>query len=264
MRNNPVVEKIASGRRVVNGWLSVASPHIAETLAQQGYDSLTIDLQHGAIDYAAAFQMLQAISNSPAMPMVRVPWNDPAHLMKVLDAGAYGVICPMINTAEEAEAFVSACRYPPRGMRSFGPNRAVIYAQAGSSRAYASGADAQIMLLAMIETRKGLENLDAIIATPGLDGIYIGPGDLSLSLGHPPTMAPNAPEVLGAMQSVLTKARAAGRIAAVHTDGPQTALVRFGEGFQLCTLQGDVRLMSDAAAAQTKAVREGLAKSTTG
>ncbi len=261
MRKNLVAEKISTGGRVINGWLSVASPHIAEVLAHQGYDSLTIDLQHGAIDYAAAFQMLQAISNSPAMPMVRVPWNDPAHLMKILDAGAYGIICPMINTAQEAEAFVSAGRYPPRGIRSFGPNRAVIYAQAGSSRDYASSADAEVILFAMIETRKGLENLDAIIATPGLDGIYIGPGDLSLSLGHPPTMAPTAAEVVEAMKAVLTKVRAAGLIAAVHTDGPQTALQRFAEGFQLCTLQGDIRLMSDAAAAQTKAVRDGLATS---
>lgn len=261
MRRNLVAEKIASGGRVVNGWLSVASPHIAEVLAHQGYDSVTIDLQHGAIDYAAAFQMLQAISSSPAMPMVRVPWNDPAHLMKVLDAGAYGIICPMINTADEAEAFVSACRYPPRGIRSFGPNRAVIYAQAGTSRDYASSPDAEAILFAMVETRSGLENLDAIIATPGLDGIYIGPGDLSLSLGYQPTMAPTAAEVVDAMQAVLAKVRAAGLIAAVHTDGPKTALRRFAEGFQLCTLQGDVRLMSDAAAAQTKAVRDGLALS---
>lgn len=261
MRKNLVAERIRSGGRVVNGWLSVASPHIAEVLAHQGYDSVTIDLQHGAIDYAAAFQMLQAISSSPAMPMVRVPWNDPAHLMKLLDAGAYGIICPMINSADEAEAFVSACRYPPRGIRSFGPNRAVIYAQAGSSRDYASSPDAEAILFAMIETRSGLENLDAIIATPGLDGIYIGPGDLSLSLGYQPTMAPSAAEVVEAMQAVLAKVRTAGLIAAVHTDGPKTALQRFAEGFQLCTLQGDVRLMSDAAAAQTKAVRDGLALS---
>ncbi len=255
MRLNPVRQTLAAGGRVLNGWCSVASSHVAELLGHQGYDSLTIDLQHGAIGYEAAFHMLQAISATPAMPMVRIPWNDPAMIMKLLDAGAYGVICPMINSRAEAEAFVGAGRYPPRGYRSFGPNRVVQYAGAD----YAQNADREVLLFAMIETRAGLAAIDEIATVPGLDGIYVGPGDLSLALGAPPSMAPRAPEVLDAMARIRERSRAAGVFAAVHTDGPVTAAQRFAEGFQLCTLQNDTRLLINAASAQVKAAREQMA-----
>ncbi len=254
MRPNSVRQTIAAGGRVLNGWCSIASSHLAEILGHQGYDSLTIDMQHGAIGYEAAFHMLQAISTTPAMPMVRVPWNDPAMIMKLLDAGAYGVICPMINARAEAEAFVGAGRYPPRGYRSFGPNRAVQYAGAD----YARHADREVLLLAMIETRAGLDAVEEIVSVAGLDGIYVGPGDLSLALGAPPSMAPTEPRVLEAMSRVRERTRRAGLIAAVHTDGAATAAQRFAEGFQLCTLQNDTRLLINAASAQVKAARDAL------
>jgi len=243
------------GERIVNGWLSISSPHIAEIMAHQGYDSLTIDLQHGTIDMQCAIAMMQAISTTDTVPMIRVPWNEPALLMRVLDAGAYGIVCPMINSADEAERFVAACRYPPRGFRSFGPNRATLYSKAGSSGDYARAADMAIALFAMIETRAGLENVEAIVKTPGLDGVYVGPGDLSLALGAPPSMAPKADHVLQAMGEVLSAAKSANLIGAAHTDGPRTAAQRFREGFQLCTLQNDARLLSDGAAAQVHAIR---------
>ncbi len=254
MRPNSVRQTIAAGGRVLNGWCSIASSHLAEILGHQGYDSLTIDMQHGAIGYEAAFHMLQAISTTPAMPMVRVPWNDPAMIMKLLDAGAYGVICPMINARAEAEAFVGAGRYPPRGYRSFGPNRAVQYAGAD----YARHADREVLLFAMIETRAGLDAVEEIVSVAGLDGIYVGPGDLSLALGSPPSMAPTEPRVLEAMSRVRERTRRAGLIAAVHTDGAATAAQRFAEGFQLCTLQNDTRLLINAASAQVKAARDAL------
>lgn len=258
MRRNRIAHEIAAGRQVINGWLSTGSAHVAEIMANQGYDSLTIDMQHGVIDDAAAFAMLQAISTTETTPMVRVPWNDPAVLMRVLDAGAFGIVCPMVNSRKEAEAFVAACRYPPRGFRSFGPNRAVLYARASSSRDYAQEAESEILLFAMIETRAGLENLDEIVETPGLDGLYVGPGDLSFALGVAPSMAPADEGVLSAIERIRSSTRAAGLIAAVHTDGPETAAKRFAEGFQLCTLQGDTRLLADGAAAQVRAAREYL------
>src|SRR5262249_61876629 len=113
------------------GWLSLASPYSSELMAHKGLASVTVDLQHGAVDYQSAVAMLQAISTPPAVPMVRVPWNEPILTLKLLDAGAYGVICPMINSKAQAEAFVDACRYPPRGSRSFGPDRAVLYGGCG-------------------------------------------------------------------------------------------------------------------------------------
>lgn len=236
-RENTVKSSIRAQRRVLNAWCSIPSSYVAEVVAGLGFDSVTIDLQHGAIDYAAAFQMLQAISTSSAMPMVRVPWNDPAMLMKLLDAGAMGVICPMINTAEEARAFVGACRYPPMGFRSMGPNRAVQYSGAD----YWRYANAQVLLLAMIETRQGVENLEAILSVEGLDGVYVGPADLSMAYGAAPNMRPVDAEVVAAIDQVQRATRARDMIAAIHTDGPATARDRFTQGFVMCTLQSDIR-----------------------
>lgn len=249
MRKNLIKKTLAEGGRVINGWCSIPNSYSAELMANQGFDSVTIDLQHGPIDFQVALTMLQAISTTDAVPMARVPWNDPAIIMKLLDAGAYGLVCPMVNSKAEAEAFVGAARYAPQGFRSFGPNRAVQYGGAD----YWQHANEEVLLFAMIETTKALDNLDEILSVPGLDGIYIGPADLSLSMGYTPTLAPTEPNVLAAMAKVCEKARSKGLIAGVHTDGAQTARKRFDEGFQLCTLLNDARLL--AAAAQN-AVRE--------
>jgi 4-hydroxy-2-oxoheptanedioate aldolase len=163
-------------------------------------------------------------------------------MSKVLDAGAFGIICPMIETQAEAEAFVAACRYPPQGSRSYGPNRVSFYAGPD----YARHANREILLLAQIETRRAVENVNAILSVPGLDGIYVGPGDLSLSYGAAPSMSPTDPVVLKAMGEVRERARATGLIAAIHTDGAATARRRFEEGFQFCSLPTDVRLLIDA------------------
>ena len=128
MRKNTLKEIWADGGAVVNGWCSIPSSFSAEVMAHQGFDSICIDMQHGAVDYQVALTMLQAISTTSVIPLARVPWNDPGRLMKILDAGAYGVICPMINNADEARSLVAACKYPPTGMRSFGPIRAKYYA----------------------------------------------------------------------------------------------------------------------------------------
>ncbi len=213
---------------------------------------MTVDLQHGAIDYKDAFHMLQAISTVPSVtPMVRVPWNDPAALMKLLDAGAYGVICPMVNTEADAEAFVAACRYPPRGIRSFGPNRAVQYAGVD----YWRHAGREVLLLAQAETAEAVRNLDAILAVPGLDGIYVGPGDLSLSMGADPLMNPKDPAIVAAMTSVRERTLAKGLVCAVHTDGPETALQRYAEGYSFCSLQTDMRMLINAAKAAVAMVK---------
>ena len=258
MRKNILRTLLEQGPPVINGWCSIPCSYAAEIMAHQSYDSLTIDLQHGAMSYETAFAMLQAISSTQTIPLARVPWHDPGLMMKLLDAGAYGLICPMVNSAESAEAFVAACRYPPRGMRSFGPNRATLYSDAGSSGDYAAAADAELILLAMIETREGMQNLDAILSVPGLDGIYVGPGDLSLAFGAPPSMTPSDPTVVAAISSALSAAQQHNRFAAIHTDGPETAKKRFAEGFGMCTLQNDVRLLSDAAKAQVRAIRDDL------
>ena len=249
MRKNAIKKLLADGGRVVNAWCSIPSSYSAELMSHQGWDSVTIDLQHGPVDFQVAVTMLQAISTTSAVPMARVPWNDPAIIMKLLDAGAFGLICPMINTKAEAEAFVGAARYAPQGFRSFGPNRAVQYAGAD----YWQHANEEVLLFAMIETTKALQNLDEILSVHGLNGVYVGPSDLSLSMGRPPTLDPSDPEVLAAMETILTRTRAKGLIAGVHTDSAKTSLKRFNEGFQLCTILNDARLLAMAAQA---AVRE--------
>ncbi|HRD76526.1 MAG TPA: aldolase/citrate lyase family protein [Hyphomicrobiaceae bacterium] len=249
MRKNKVREIVGKGGRIINGWLAIPSSYSAELIAHSGFDSVTIDLQHGPVDFTSAVPMLQAISTTDSVPMARVPWNEPGIIMKMLDAGAYGIICPMINTKEEAEAFASYGRYAPRGQRSMGPNRAVQYGGAD----YAVNANDEILLFAMIETTKALANLDAILSVPGIDGVYVGPSDLSISLGKPATLDPSDKEVLAAIATICKKTRAKGLIAGVHTDGVKTATKRFDEGFQLCTILNDARLMAMAA---QQAVRE--------
>lgn len=206
MRKNALRKIVAEGGTIVNGWLAIPNSYSAEVMAHQGWDSVTIDLQHGPVDFQTAVTMLQAISTTSAVPMARVPWNDAAIMMKLLDAGAYGLICPMINTKEEAEQFVNFCRYPPLGTRSIGPNRAVQYGGAD----YWQGANEEVILLAMIETRKGVENLDAILSVKGIDGVYVGPSDLSMSLGKPPTLDPSDPEVISFIELIAKKTRAKG------------------------------------------------------
>jgi 4-hydroxy-2-oxoheptanedioate aldolase len=251
MRRNAVKKTLTGGGRVLNAWLAIPSSYSAELMAHQGWDSVTIDLQHGPVDFQAAVGMLQAISTTDAVPMARVPWNDPAVIMKLLDAGSYGLICPMINSRAEAEAFVAAGRYPPQGNRSFGPNRAVQYGGAD----YWQHANEEVLLLAMVETATALENLDEILSVPGLDGTYVGPSDLSLSLGRSPTLDPTDKDVLAAMETIRRKTREKGLIAGVHTDSAKTALKRYEEGFQLCTILNDARLLILAAQAAVREVK---------
>ncbi len=127
MRKNKLKEIFKNGGAVINGWLQIPSSFSAEVMAKQGWDSLTIDLQHGVVDYLSAMQMYQAISTTDVVPMARVNWNEPGQIMKILDAGCYGIICPMISNREQAEKFVKACMYPPEGYRSFGPIRGLLY-----------------------------------------------------------------------------------------------------------------------------------------
>lgn len=193
----------AEGGCGLNAWLMSPAPVQAELLATLDWDAITLDMQHGIVDYAAAVSLLQAISSSPATPMVRVPINEPSVIGKVLDAGVYGVICPLVNTAQEAAAFVRACRYPPDGDRSFGPQRAVAYA--GDD--YVQEANRTVLAIAQIETVKAVENLEGILSTPGLDAIYIGSADLAFSMGKEPVIDFTDPEAVALHQEIIAAAR---------------------------------------------------------
>jgi 4-hydroxy-2-oxoheptanedioate aldolase len=243
MRENRLRTLWHEGKPAVNGWLALANSFSAETMAHQGWDTLTIDLQHGVIDYQAMVGMLQAISTTPTVPLVRVPWLEPGILMKTLDAGAYGVICPMVNTRDDAARLVAWTTYAPRGTRSFGPVRALLYGGAD----YAQHADATVVRFAMIETRQALDNLDAIVSTPGLDAVYIGPSDLSLALGCKPTFDDVDAPVAQAIEHILARAKAHGLKAGIHNGGPDAALARIAKGFDFVTISSDARLIAAGA-----------------
>ncbi len=244
MRENRVMRIWQEGGAVLNGWLHIPSPFAAEVMAHAGYDSLTIDLQHGAADFGDALGMMQAISTTEAVPFVRVPWNDPGLIMRLMDAGAYGVICPMINTREEAERFVGACRYPPEGYRSFGPFRASLYAGAD----YAAGANEAVVTMAMIETAEALENLEEIMDVPGLDAVFVGPADLGQSLGEGPGIDRTEPAVVGAVERILAAAKKHGLAAGIFTGSTEYALQMVERGFRFVTVLSDARLLASAAA----------------
>lgn len=250
----------ANGGTAVNGWCAIPSPVTAEILGRAGFDMMTVDLQHGLIDYQMALTMCQVLQGLPAPVLARVPWNEPGIVMKCLDAGFSGVICPMINTADDARRLVQAARYAPVGARSFGPTRANMVHGAG----YAKKANDDVMVLAMIETREAVQNLDAILAVEGIDGIYVGPSDLGLSLGYEPTLEPTAPEVLEAIGLIVSRARAAGRIAGIHTGS--TAMIRRmqAQGFHFGTLLTDVRLFANALAGQLAILKDTVAQTVTG
>lgn len=251
MRENLLRKIWASGGAAVNGWLAIGNSFSAETMAHQGWDSLTIDLQHGVIDYQAMVPMLQAISTTAVTPVVRVPWLEPGILMRVLDAGAYGVICPMVNSRADAENLVAWTHYAPMGTRSFGPVRASIYG--GSD--YPQLANSTIVTFAMIETAKALDNLDAILSVEGLDAIYIGPSDLSLALGCAPAFDDVDPKVSEAIDHILERAKAHGVVAGIHNGVPHVALARIEKGFQFVTVSSDARLLAASAAQTVAAMR---------
>lgn len=252
MRITDLQTRFASGGKAVNGWCAIPSAVTAEIMARQGFDLMTVDLQHGPIDYQMALTMVQVLQGLPAPVLARVPWNEPGILMKCLDAGFSGVICPMVNTAKNARRLVQSTRYAPLGSRSFGPTRANMVYGTG----YAKAANAAVLVLAMIETREALDNLDAILDVEGIDGVYVGPSDLGLSLGSEPTLEPTAPAFFQAIALIVTRAKAAGRIAGIHTGSPTMVRQMLAHGYDFASLLTDVRLFATAVASQLAEVRQ--------
>ncbi|HSI39560.1 MAG TPA: aldolase/citrate lyase family protein [Xanthobacteraceae bacterium] len=239
MRENKMRTTLLAGGEVVTGWCGIPSSVSAELMAKLGFDAITIDMQHGAVDYADMLHMLQAISTSDATPIVRAPWNDPSFIGRILDAGAYGVICPMINSGDDADAFVRACRYAPVGQRSAGPLRASLY----GGPDYIKMANETIMTFAMIETVEGLNNLEDILKAPGLDAIFVGPSDLSLAMGGPAGFDPRTPAVYEAIEFICAKTIEAGIIPGIHTGSVQYAKEMRELGYRFMAYLSDFRML---------------------
>jgi 4-hydroxy-2-oxoheptanedioate aldolase len=252
VRENTIKSIWKQGGAVINGWLGIPSSIAAENMAQAGWDALTVDLQHGHVDYQVGISMLQAIATTNTMPMARVPWCEPGMIMKMLDAGAFGIVCPMINTRAECETFVGACRYPPRGYRSFGPVRATWYGGAD----YFKHANETLITMAMIETKQAMENLDGILSVPGLDSLYIGPNDLAISLGYPPSGVPTDKAVLDAIKTIVEGAKRHGIYAGIHCGSTTMAKEMIAMGFQFVTLLADNALLASAAKSTVAEMRQ--------
>ncbi|NRA17489.1 MAG: 2,4-dihydroxyhept-2-ene-1,7-dioic acid aldolase [Oceanospirillaceae bacterium] len=242
MRKNNIKRIWAEGGVVLNCFLSIADAYSAELMAHQGFDCLTVDLQHGLQDMGDAALQFQAISTTDTVPVARVPWLEPVSIMKTLDLGASALICPLVNNRKDAETLVQYAKYPPLGERSFGPHRQMLYAGAD----YPQHANDESVLIAMIETREALDNLEEIASTPGIDALYIGPADLSLNLGFPPGFEPDQPEMVAAFDAVLKAARDAGIIAGIHCGSTAFANRMIDRGFRLVTVLNDGKLMAQA------------------
>lgn len=237
----------------IGGWCSIPSPFSAELMGRCGFDWVCIDTQHGVIGYDQMMPMLQALSITVTPAFVRVPWNQPDHIMKALDAGAQGVIVPMVSTEEDAKAAVAAAKYPPVGMRSWGPIRAALDVPDYSPES----ANRRTIVAVMIETPGGVENLDAILAVPGVDAVYVGPSDLALGHGMTPTLAPTDPDHVRLIETIVDRGRAHGIVAGIHCDSVETVRRWHARGYGMFTVGSDAALMRGAATAAVAGAFEG-------
>jgi len=233
MRPNAVRTRIAASQVVVNGWLSIGSAYSAEGVGHSGVHAVTVDLQHGMLDFSDALVMMQAISATPATPMVRVPDLDPAKIMHLLDAGAYGIICPMISAPEQTKTLVDACRYPPVGNRSFGPSRGLLYGGAD----YVSQANETVMAIPMIETAEAVDRIEEILDVEGVDMVYLGPNDMAFALDG--DVAHPRPKSEAALLHVLNAATRRGIPVGIFCSGGDEARSRIEQGFRLVTPGND-------------------------
>ena len=248
MRTNRLREVWAGGKQATNIWLGLPSMLAAESISHQGWDSVTIDMQHGHIDFASMVQMLTAISTTAAVPLVRVPWNEPGSVMRALDAGAYGVICPNIDTREQCERFVGACRYAPLGYRSVGPRRAVLYAGAD----YIARANETVLAVVQVESVLALKNVAEIASVKSLDMIYVGPTDLALSLGRDIRLGLSDSVLLQAIDQILAAARTANVRTGIYCRNADDAKAMFAKGFDLATVTSDDALIGSGHAIAAK------------
>lgn len=228
---NPLLAALDREGPTLGCFLAIPHAVSAEQVAAVGFDYIGVDLQHGAIGYSDALSLFPVIQAAGAAPLARLNANDANEIGKILDAGALGVIVPLVNTAEDAERAVAACRFPPRGRRSFGPVRA---ATAVGSRDIADLE--RVAVFAMVETADGLANVDEIAAVPGLTGLYVGPADLALALGLTPGYEPAAEEHYEATEKIRAAAERHGITAAVHCDGGACGTRRIAQGFDMVTL----------------------------
>jgi 4-hydroxy-2-oxoheptanedioate aldolase len=257
MAETGVVGKLAQALGaggVYSAWIGLNEPGVAEALAHEDFDAVTLDMQHGGVDFVGAARSIQSIALAGKPTIVRVGVGDFASASRLADAGAAGVIAPMINSVEDARRFADFMKFPPLGRRSWGPRAA--FALTGlTGSGYLRGANAITLAIAMIETREALDALDAIVATPGIDGVFVGPSDLSIGLTDGGNVDPHGPEVDAALTEIAAAAKAHGQFAGLFCfDGARAKAAR-ARGFALCSIASDLLLLRSAARAELAATR---------
>lgn len=253
MKSNSVKAKLKAGQASVGSWLTLPDPVAARLMAGAGFDWLTVETEHTAFDIGVAAQCFTAITDRGCIPFSRVPWNTGENIKRVLDTGAWGVIIPMVNSAEEAAAAVEGTRYPPLGNRSVG---GLLHAASfGTDPAtYFAHANEEVLLVVMIEHIRGVEAAEEILAVPGIDAVFIGPNDLLNSMGKKPTYDPDDKEVLEAVTHVRETARKNGIAPGIHVSNAGAAARRIEEGFQFIAIASDAAFMVSKATENTKAL----------
>ncbi|MFN4763756.1 HpcH/HpaI aldolase family protein [Gillisia sp. Q332] len=250
MRQNKLKKLLKSNNTVACGWLHIPNSWSAEVMANAGWDCVAVDMQHGLQSIETAIQMMQGISTTETVPLARANWNSPGEIMRLLDGGAYGIICPMINNKEECESFVGACKYPPLGYRSFGPTRARVYA----GMDYGDYANDEILTFAMVETVQALENINEICSVEGLYGIFIGSGDLKLSI-----KATTKNDTTGffdqAIDTVLKECQQRNLVAGIWCATIEDAKKMIEKGFKFIALKSDSMMLTEYAKEQTVALK---------
>ena len=235
----------ARGEAAYGLWSSIPDLSVAELLARSPFDYTVVDLQHGAATFSELPGMIQAMRGGSRVPLVRVPWNEPAGIMRALDSGAVGVVAPMVGSADEARAAASACRFPPVGTRSWGPMWGYVRPDGALPPAMQ---DAAVLCLVMIETLGGLEALEEIVSVPGVDGVYIGPNDLALACGFGRGTYRDTPEIAELLQRIIDACRAAGIPAGLHCTDVEMARDWAARGATMLTVAHDTGLLQEAAA----------------
>jgi len=256
VKQNRVRELWKQGKPAVQGWCSTGNPYIAEMMGHAGFDAVVIDWQHGVgVSQESVVACIQAIGSSAAVPIVRLPRNSPEYISYVLDAGAYGVIVPMVNTYAEAAAAGRACRYAPRGCRSIAANRPTL---SEPLEAYVQRANDDVICLVMVETMQALENVEAIAKAPEIDGLYIGPSDLSLDMGLSLSTWQNDDRHIAAVQRIFAAAQANGIVACHHGAGPAVSAKFIKMGSMLCQIGNEMRMLTAATAEALQTFRAAL------
>ncbi len=247
--------RLRAGETVFSGWCGLPYPIVAETIGRDGFPAVTLDSQHGLWDLGAILNTIAAVRQGGAAPVVRVPVGEFATVSRVLDFGAEGIIAPMINTPADARAFAAAAKYPPIGERSWGPHRATTLAGLADQSVYLREANDHVITLAMIETRTALSNIEAIVETPGIDGLFLGPSDLSIALSDGKEVNPMSPNVEREIDRILGAAQKAKKIpgAYCHTAERGAALAK--RGFRFLAVMSDLGFLRAGTAAALKTLK---------